>query len=256
MRLNIPRDREACIPSRLDYLDPRTRVACAVIFAVFLASADSFIALALGAIIPAALLILLLLDKKGCIHELLRALRPVNKMGLMVCLLLPLTAGGERIGRIFSVEGIRLALMIFCKLNLISVVIFPMVIFLGTVSLTNVMTSFRLPEKLRTLILLTLRCILLLTERIETMTRAVMLRAPEIKGLSACRAIAYMTGTTLLHSSDRAERTVLALQCRGGIGGFSQVNESLFNWRVVDTLACLLFALNAILVIIFSRISV
>jgi energy-coupling factor transporter transmembrane protein EcfT len=100
---------------------------------------------------------------------------------------------------------------------------------------------------MRVLLLLTLRYTLLLMDRVSAMTRAIRLRAPALRGKRLCLAFACMLGTTLIHSSDRAERSALAMRCRGGIAGFSQYRTE--HWRLCDTLLCAFFAANTALLV-------
>jgi energy-coupling factor transporter transmembrane protein EcfT len=140
--------------------------------------------------------------------------------------------------------------LLTCKLNLISITLIRMVAELGMGRLDGVLCEFRLPEKMRVLLLLTLRYSLLLMERVATMTRAIRLRAPKLGGKRLCHAFACMLGTTLIHSSDRAERSMLALRCRGGMAGFSQYRlQDSINWRLRDTLLCAFFTANALLLV-------
>ncbi|MDO4787411.1 MAG: energy-coupling factor transporter transmembrane component T [Fretibacterium sp.] len=222
--------------TRLDVFDPRARVLCALALAVVLASLRSFPPLLCGSLIP---LILLFRDEGGMLRGVLPRL---NVVGIFVALILMLTYPGERFWRVFSVEGLKLALLVVFKLNVISILLIRMVVALGVERIENVLARFGLSEKLRVLLLLTTRCIFLLAERTETMVRAVHLRAPELRGTLMFKAFACMLGTTLLHSSDRAERTMLAIRCRGGLAGFSQCRP--LCWSRIDTLLCLSFCLN------------
>ena len=232
--------------TRLDALDPRCRVLCALVLAAVLASVRSLPALAFGALIP---LFLLFADEIG---PLAKTLLHLNTMSVFVCLLMPLTYPGERMMGFFSVEGLKLALLITVKLNLISIVLIRMVVSLGMGKIDNVLGDFRLPEKLRVLLLMSMRCVFLLTERVTAMIRAIRLRAPELKGLLLCRTFACMLGTTLIHSSDRAERSMMAIRCRGGLGGFSQCCP--LQWRKTDTLFCLFWGLNIGAIIALSLV--
>ena len=232
---------DAANPTRLDFFDPRCRLLSAVALAAVLASVRSFPALLIGAPIP---LVLFFSDR---VSPLAKTLLHLNAVSIFVCILLPLTYPGERIARIFSTEGLWLALLITLKLNLISVVLIRMVVSMGPERIDNVLSSLGFPEKLRVLLLLSMRSIFILTERVATTIRALHLRAPALKGVLMCRTFACMLGTTLIHSSDRAERSMQAIRCRGGLGGFSQCPP--LRWHGTDTLLCLFFALNIILIL-------
>jgi energy-coupling factor transporter transmembrane protein EcfT len=158
----------------------------------------------------------------------------------LIVLFLPITYPGKRLWGIGSVEGLELAGLVIWKLNLISVVTARLVISMGTPGIDDAMAKLCVPLKMRMLLILTARYILLLSERVSTMARAVRLRAPTSGLMTSYRAIACMIGTTLVHSSDRAERASLALRCRGGMGGFAFGGQG--RWTFRDSLACLFFA--------------
>lgn len=238
--------RAEAAPTRLDVFDPRGRVLCALALACVLASVRSFSALLCGLPIP---LILLLLDRDGTPG---RELLHLNAVGLFIALLLMLTYPGERFWGVFSVEGLKLSGLILMKLNLISVLLSRMILSLGVERVDHVLTRLGVSEKLRVLLLLSTRCIFILAERVGTMVRAVRLRAPDLRGLLMCRTFACMLGTTLLLGSDRADRMMLAIRCRGGMAGFSQCRP--LRWRGIDTALCLAFALNiAVILMELSR---
>jgi cobalt/nickel transport system permease protein len=215
---------------------------CAMLLSFVLASLQSLPSLLAGSVIP------ILLFLSGDFRGLLKALLHVNAVTVFTWLLLPLTTPGPRVGGVFSVSGFYLALLITCKLNLISVTLIRMVVDLGMGRIDNVLGDLRIPEKMRVLLLLTMRYTLLLMERVSTMTRAMRLRAPMLKGKRMYSAFACMLGTTLIHSSDRAERSMQAMRCRGGLGGFSQCCP--FLWRLRDTLLCVFFAANIVAILV------
>ncbi|MCL2009450.1 MAG: energy-coupling factor transporter transmembrane protein EcfT [Synergistaceae bacterium] len=211
---------------------------CALLFSGVLASIQSMPGLLAGSAVPVLLIF------AGSVRELTKALLHVNAVAVFMVILLPLTTPGP------VTSGLRLALLIVCKLNLISVVMVRMIVPLGVGRLDNVLADFRIPEKMRVLLLLTARYTLLLMARAAVMTRALRLRAPDLRGGRLYSAFACMLGTTLIHSSDRAERSMLAMRCRGGMAGFSQRRP--MTWRLRDTLLCVFFAVNAVLIAAIS----
>ncbi|MDR1514841.1 MAG: hypothetical protein LBS45_04035 [Synergistaceae bacterium] len=234
--------------SRLDALDARCRVICAFAFAFLLASLRDIVSLSVGSVLP---LLLLCVDGKRGFTLIARRLLSMNKISVLVVLFLPITYPGERVFYLFSEKGLFISFLIVWKLNVISVVLLKMVTSMGIARINGALEGLGFPLKLRTLLLLTARCIFLLSERFGTMCRAVDLRMGNSGGISGCRAFAYMVGTTLIHSSDRAERTVLAIGCRGGISGFSGLAESRWTWR--ESSFCLLFLINSALLILVSH---
>jgi energy-coupling factor transporter transmembrane protein EcfT len=233
--------------SRLDILDSRCRVLCAFVSAFLLASLRDTASLLAGSIMP---LLLLCLDGKQRLGYIAKRLLRVNMASVLVVLSLPITYPGERVFYLFSGEGLFISLIIIWKLNAISIVLFKMVAAMGMARVGGAMEGLGFPLKLRSLLLLTMRCVFLLAERFSAMCRAVGLRAGEASGLSAYRAFAYMVGTTLIHSSDRAERAVMAVGLRGGISGFAGLAEPRWTWR--ESTACILFLINSALVLAVS----
>ena len=227
--------------SPLDALDPRCRVLSALLFSAVLASTQSMAGLLAGCVIP--FILLFTGDMRGVIKPLVH----INSVVVFFWVILPLTAQGPTGAMTY---GLRLALLITCKLNLLSIVMIRMIASLGLGELDTALAYFHIPEKLRVLLLLTMRYTFLLKERVAAMTRAVRLRAPELRGGKLYRTFACMLGTTLIHSSDRSERSMLAMRCRGGIAGFSQC--PVMNWRLRDTLLCVFFAINAALIVVVS----
>jgi energy-coupling factor transporter transmembrane protein EcfT len=227
--------------SRLDAIDPRCRVLCALCLAVTAAAVGGAPALAAGSVLP---LWLLCVDGRSGILALARMLSGVNKVSVAALIFLPLTYPGDRVLMFFSVEGARAALLIIWKLNIISVVLLRMVASMGITGVNDALAALRFPVKLRMLLLLTTRYVFLLADRMSAMARAIDLRAPDIRGKESYRAHACMVGTTLVHSADRAERASLAIGCRGGMSGFSQ--SAVRGWTRREWALCALFLLNSI----------
>ncbi|MDR1873444.1 MAG: energy-coupling factor transporter transmembrane protein EcfT [Synergistaceae bacterium] len=236
MQIDAAHIRDSERPSRLDVFDPRCRVLCAVLLAVVLASVRFLPGLLPGSLVPFLLLF------AGEPKALAKMLVHVNAVTVFVWILLPITTPGP------WGEGLRLALLVTCKLNLISVVLIRMIAELGMGRIDNVLSSFHFSEKMRVLLLLTMRYVFLLMDCAVTMTRAICLRAPALRGTRLYSAFACMLGTTLIHSAARAERSMLAMRCRGGMTGFAR--PCLLHWRPRDTLLCAFFAVNAAAVVV------
>ena len=246
MQLDTSGLRAEATPTGLDRFDPRGRVLCAFVLAFVLASVRSFPALFCGVPI---VLVLFFLGEPG---PLARELLHLNAVGAFIALLLMLTYPGERFWGPFSAAGLRFAALILLKLNLISVLLSRMILSLGVGRVDGVLARLGVPEKLRILLLLSTRCIFILAERAGTMVRAVQLRGPDLKGIPMCRTFACMLGTTLVHGSERSERMMLAIRCRGGMAGFCQGRP--LCWRGRDILFCLLFGLDVAAILSFSLV--
>jgi energy-coupling factor transporter transmembrane protein EcfT len=212
----------------LGAFDPRCRVACAAAAALSVAFADTFPALLFACPIP--MILAAIGDKK----TLLRALARVNPAGLIVCLILPLTYPGRDVLGFLSAEGLKLAILILCRLNLVTIAFFRLVVPLSAGEIDCALRRFGVSEKFRVLLLLTARQIFVLADRIAIAARAVALRSARAPLRMRLRVHANMLGTTLIHASDRAERAAMAMRARGGLSGFRQ--SQAMTWRLVDTL--------------------
>ncbi|GHV54875.1 hypothetical protein FACS1894216_15790 [Synergistales bacterium] len=220
--------------SRLDALDPRCRLLCALSAALVISSLQEIPALAAAGVLP---VLLLFADGRDGFFRTGRTLLGINGVSILVCLFLPLTYPGTRVFGVFSIEGARMAMLVTWKLNLISICMTRLAVSMGMPGIDGALTALRVPLKMRMLILLTTRYVFLLSERVLTMTRAVRLRAPKCALTASYRAMGCMIGTTLIHCSDRAERACLALRLRGGVNGFSGHAQS--RWAARDSLMCL-----------------
>ena len=229
---------EARDASRLDAFDPRARLLCAVGLAGLISSLTSAPALLWAAVPP------LLLLPCGPLRPLLRALARLNAANLAMMALLALTWPGETLWGPFTREGVRMGLLVTARLNLISVLLLRLVLNMGLLKADAALARLGLTEKLRALLLLTLRGAALLTERTEAALLALRLRAPRLGGLLRWRAFACLLGSSLLQSAGRSERMAMAIECRGGLAGFAQVPP--LEWRRRDTALCLLCAVVSI----------
>lgn len=133
-------------------------------------------------------------------------------------------------------DGLIMGLIVAWRVSMIYVVFAALVLPLGV----GAVYSLPLPEKLRVLLILTLRGIFILRESLETALISVKLRAPKLRGVMKFRVFAYVLGSTLLKASAKSERMMLAVQTRGGFGGFRQSGRGRFSvcdWCVLCGMA-------------------
>ena len=215
------------VPSPLDAFDPRSRLLCALALSLVLSAMGDPALLLCAALIPLALILC------GPLRPLLRALLRLNAAALVMALLLALTWPDRD-------EGLRMGLVITLRLNLVMILLLRLVAAMGPVKVDAALSRLGMPEKLRVLLLLTLRGIFLLMERFASALITVRLRAPRLKGTLNLKAFSCVVASSLLQASDRSERMTAALRCRGGLAGFHQTPP--LCWRRRDTALCLLFA--------------
>ncbi|MBR0256858.1 MAG: hypothetical protein IJQ58_03900 [Synergistaceae bacterium] len=197
--------------------NPATTLICAVSYALAVSVSDSWPALLLASILPAVIL-----AKRFPLH----ALAKLNLLNAVMILTLALTwpefSGGLVMGTVIAL-----------RVNMICVVFMSMVYPLGTGGIYEALCVLGMPEKMRVLIILTLRGIYTMHERFETALISVRLRAPNLKGMMKLRVFASVTASVLVQSALRSENVMRAVKCRGGFGGFSQYRHEGFNSRDV-----------------------
>ena len=145
----------------------------------------------------------------------LSALAKLNLVNAVMTLTLALTWPEIKAGFVMGV-------IISLRVNMICVVFSAMIYPLGTGGIYEALCALRVPEKLRVLVILTLRGINILRERYESAIISVKLRAPDIRVLMRLKIFACILGNVLLQSLERSDNMMKAVKCRGGFGGFIQ----------------------------------
>ena len=115
-------------------------------------------------------------------------------------------------------DGLIMGLITAWRVDMIYIVFAGLVVPLGA----GAVYCLPLPEKLRVLLILTLRGIFILRESLQTALISVKLRAPNAGLIMRLKLFAYVLGSGLIRSAGRSERMTLAVQSRGGFGGFMQ----------------------------------
>ena len=194
--------------------NPSAILISSIIYAISVTSSSNIYSLFTASILPAIFI-------KRITPS---ALEKINVINAVMILTLAITWPEMKSGLI---KGVIIAL----RVNMIYVIFSVMVYPLGAEGMYEALSGLRVPEKLRVMILLTLRGINILRERYETSIISVRLRAPEINGLMRLKIFAYMAGNIILQSSLRSENMMKAVKCRGGFGGFIQTENRSFNVR-------------------------
>ena len=195
-------------------LSPAVILISSIIYAISVTSSSNIYSLLTASILPAIFI-------KRITPS---ALAKINIINAVMLLTLAVTWPDFYAGLI---KGVIIAL----RVNMIYVIFSAMVYPLGVTGMYEALSGLGVPEKLRVMILLTLRGINILRERYETSIISVKLRAPEINGLMRLKIFAYMAGNIILQSSLRSENMMKAVKCRGGFGGFIQTESRGFNVR-------------------------
>jgi cobalt/nickel transport system permease protein len=235
----------------LSLVDPRARLAVAVVASVMIVVAGRLNVVGLALAAAAAAWPLSGLPLRVVIKRLL----PLNAIMLLLIVLLPLTTPGTVAWRpgplCFSKEGLQLGAAIALKGN---AVVLTLVVLLGTmdaVTLGHALHHLHVPEKLAHLLLFTVRYLDVL-HREYLRLRAAMKTRGFRPGLDrhTYRSFGYLVGMLLVRSLDRAERIAAAMKCRGFRGHFFMLDHFAFTRR--DVPFCLA-SLTLLLLLIFME---
>ena len=217
------------------HASPAVILACTVSYALSVSLSNSFSALVLASVMP----LIFMITKKIPLSNLLKLSVLNAVMIITLALTWPDITGG-------IMAGIIIAL----RVNMIYIVFSVMVYPLGTSGMHEALCALGIPEKLRILILLTLRGIYIMRERFETALISVRLRAPGLHGVMKFRVFAYIIGSVLLQSVERSEGMMKAVKCRGGFGGFMQNGNKALSVGDIVFASC--FAVYTFCVIILN----
>lgn len=202
-------------------IDPRFRIICTIIFAVFIVSVTSWQAV-VATIVVAAVMVALSLPEW---RKTLRRVLTMDGFIFATLLLLPFTYPGDTVftvwGHAASQQGIYQAVMIGLKAN---AVIFTVMAFLGSLGSTDLgrgMMGLYIPTKLTTLLMFTVRYIDVLHHEYLRLRQAMRARAFHLRSnRHSWKMTGYLVGMLLVRAHDRSERIVWAMKCRGFHGHF------------------------------------
>jgi cobalt/nickel transport system permease protein len=202
-------------------LDPRVRIAVAVVFAVLVVLFQRFAVLGIGL----AISFLLLFAARAVTPVNIRRIAGLNVFLFFLAVLLPLSTPGHPFAQagplIWSEEGLLKAGLIALKANTVLAAFMALV---GTMEHTHLgfaLHSLGMPEKLTHILLFKVRYLGVIQREYHKLVDAMKLRAFRPRfDRHTFRAYGYLIGMLLVRSLDRAERIVAAMKCRGFRGKF------------------------------------
>ena len=206
---------------------------CALIYSLAVSLSDSPFSLSLAALLPLCLVLRS--------PEIVRSLVKVNAFSLVLIMTLALTWPDFR-------DGVMMGIVITARLNMIYIVFGELVRFLGVTGIYAGLVMLRVPEKLRVLLLLTLRGVNIMRERLDAALISLRLRGPELSGIMRLKTFAYVVSNVLLQSASRSDRMSQAITCRGGFGGFHQTEAGILNSRDIINLTFFMIYSLAIMI--------
>jgi cobalt/nickel transport system permease protein len=212
--------------SPLHRLDPRIRLASALVYSFAAALCREFPALL------AALMISLALSGLARLNgtEVLKRLLVVNGLVAFIWAVIPFTFPGEALFRLgpFSAarEGVELAARITLKSNAIVLAFMALVATMPFATAGHAMHRLRVPDKIVHLLMMTYRYIFVLEQEYQRLVRAARIRGFRPgTNLHTYRTYAYLVGMLFVRAVDRAERVRWAMVCRGFRRKFYSLQE-------------------------------
>jgi cobalt/nickel transport system permease protein len=212
--------------SAVHRLDPRIRIASAVIYSCATALCRELPALFAALILSAGLVALARLRT----IEVLKRLLVVNGLVLFIWAVLPFTFPGEALFRLgpFNAarEGVELAAQITLKSNAIVLALIALVATMPFATAGHALHRLRVPDKIVHLLLMTYRYIFVLEQEYLRLARAAAIRGFRPgTNLHTYRTYAYLVGMLFVKAVDRAERVRQAMLCRGFKRTFYSLQE-------------------------------
>ncbi len=218
--------------SLIHKLDPRLKVAGAILFSVFLIFIHHPPALCAALAGSVTLAALAKLDKR----LLLKRLFIINLFIVFVCVFLPWSVAGPPVLLPLlpnpSTKGLQMAVLLFLKSN--SMVLFNIGL-LSTSSIfaiNHAMAHMKFPPKLINLFFFSWRYLHVLEEEFHKMRRAALARGfVSRSSLLTYKVYANILGGLFVRSMDRGERVYRAMICRGFNGSFPLLSHFHFHRR-------------------------
>ncbi len=223
-------------PSYLARIDPRARIAAAVILALVVAVARSVPAMTLAVVIGAGLIALARISP----GDLIRRLLPLEILLAVLVLVLPLPA--------YRHDEILLAIVVALKANAVVLAVAALIGTMDAVTLGHALAHFHVPQKLTQLMLFMVRYFDVLGREYARLRAAMRVRCfrPAMTGHSY-RMFGYLVGMLLVRSFDRSERVLAAMKCRGFCGRYYLLDHFAFVPRRDGPFYAATFLLAAIL---------
>ncbi|WP_420004347.1 cobalt ECF transporter T component CbiQ [Arenibacterium sp. LLYu02] len=207
--------------TRITDLDPRVRIAVAVMFAVVVVGLSDLMAL-----LCALLMALLLLPLSGLPpRRTLKRMAGMDGFILFMLVMLPFTVPGAPIftlwGFAASWEGLWQAVEIALTANAVILALMCLVGSMEPVAMGHALLALKMPERLVQLLMFTIRYIETLREEYTRLRAAMKIRGfrPGTNWHSY-QSFGYLVGMMLVRALERSERVLGAMKCRGFTGTF------------------------------------
>jgi cobalt/nickel transport system permease protein len=224
----------------LQRLDARARLIMALGFAFVVLSLQRPLALGAAVMLAVMLIALAKFDKRVLVQRLL----PLELLLGLLAISLVLSVPGEpwlTLGTLqLSMPGLQQAIALLLRVHAIVIALLALLGGLEPARLAHALAALRLPERLVTLLLLTLRQIDLLGLEYRRLRAAMRSRAFVPKAnLHSWRSLGWLMGMLLVRALGRARRLDAAMRCRGFRGRFVRFDPP--PWHPGEILAGVIF---------------
>jgi cobalt/nickel transport system permease protein len=225
-----------CGPSYLGRIDPRVRIAAAVLLALVVTIAKQTPTM-IVALAAAAGLAALARISPGA---LFRRLLPLEILLAVLMTVLPWPK--------YNREGLMLATSIALKANAVVLSVAALIGTLDAVTLGHALAHFHVPQKLTQLMLFMVRYFDVLGREYARLRAAMKVRCfrPAMNRHSY-RMFGYLVGMLLVRSFDRSERVLAAMKCRGFCGRYYMLDHFAYVQRRDAPFCAAMILLAAIL---------
>jgi len=210
----------------IDRVDPRARIVAAVLFAGFIVSLNSLLALGGGL----GMAIFAMAISGTLSGPTLRRVAAMDAFIIFMLIILPFTTPGTTMFTLWglpaSEEGLFKAIEIMLKANAVVMVLLSQVGTMEATTLGHALHRLRCPEKLIHLMLFTVRYLSVLHEEYLRMRTAMRTRGFRPRSnLHTYKSFGYLLGMMLVRSLERSERILEAMKCRGFRGRFFLLDD-------------------------------
>ncbi|MEO0162388.1 MAG: cobalt ECF transporter T component CbiQ [candidate division WOR-3 bacterium] len=229
--------------------DPRIKIIYAFVFSVIIALQNELIPSLIGLLIS---IILVMLARIRFV-EIINRLLIVDKFLLLLWLVLPLTYPGEPLLKILGLKisqpGVLFTLLLTIKANAILLILISLIATSSIFDIVHSLLHLKIPEKLVFLFFLIYRYLWVLYDEYEKIMRAAKARGFKLRNsIHTYKTIAYIVGSLLVKSYNRADNLYRAMVGRGFCGKFWLLEH--FKFSPLDFWGILILTIAGFIIII------
>lgn len=205
------------IDSPIHRCDARVRIVVAVVWSITIALSHNVGAQLAGAVIAVYVAFLARLPLKATLLRLL----PLNLFIAVLSVLLPFTTPSTNANEFAQTGALLLAIGIGIRANTIVLSVTALVATLAVVDFGRALYALRVPPKLVTLLLFTVRYVAVIRTEYMALRRAMRVRCFRPRSnLHTLRTLGNLVGMLLVRGLERSARVLMAMKCRGYTGRF------------------------------------